>query len=287
MVSLWRWRVVTDFGRYWDLPYHDFNYSYIDNALSHGYHTLSYDRLGIGNSSHGDPKNEIQAFLEVSALAQITQMARNGSFPGIRQKPQKVIHAGHSFGSGLTYALSAMYPSLTDGIVLTGFSFNTSFSSYFVAGANFHQANQVFSSKNTSSSYYPPGYLVSSNVVANEFLFFTPPYFDPKILAFAEQNKKPVAIGELLTMGSVPIQSPFKGPVLIITGSNDVPFCGGDCLNTGGAAESIPTQGKMAFPSAKAFEAYIQPNTGHGLNLHYNATGAYEVIAGFLKSNGL
>lgn len=209
-------------------------------------------------------------------------MARNGSFPGIRQKPQKVIHAGHSFGSGLTYALSAMYPSLTDGIVLTGFSFSTTFNPYFVAGANFQQANQVLSSKD-----YPPGYLVSSNAVANEFLFFTPPYFDPQILVFAEQNKKPVAIGELLTMGSVPMQSPFTGPVLIITGSNDVPFCGGDCLNTGGAAKSIPAQGKLAFPSAKAFEAYIQPNTGHGLNLHYNATGGYEAIAGFLKNNGL
>jgi len=208
-------------------------------------------------------------------------MVHDGSFPGIHQKPQKVIHAGHSFGSGLTYALSATYPSLTDGIVLTGFSFNTTFNPYFVAGANFQQANQVL------SSHYPPGYLVSSNVVANEFLFFTPPYFDPQILAFAEQNKKPVAVGELLTMGSVPMQSPFTGPVLIIAGSNDVPFCGGDCLNTGGAAESIPAQGKLAFPSAKAFEAYIQPDTGHGLNLHYNATGGYEVIAGFLKNNGL
>lgn len=208
-------------------------------------------------------------------------MARNGSFPGIRQKPQKIVHVGHSFGSVQTYALSAMYPNITDGIVLTGFSMNTSFGPYFVAGANFHQANTIL------SSYYPPGYLVSSNIVANEFLFFTPPYFDHNILAFAEQNKKPVTVGELLTLSSVPMQNPFTGPVLIITGSNDVPFCGGDCTNTGGAAESIPAQGKMAFPAARAFEAYIQPHTGHGINLHYNATGAYEVIAGFLKGNGL
>ena len=65
--------------RYWDIPFNNYQYSYIDNALLHGYHTLSYDRLGIGNSSHGEPKNEIQAFLEVASLAQIVEnyAARN------------------------------------------------------------------------------------------------------------------------------------------------------------------------------------------------------------------
>ena len=107
------------------------------------------------------------------------------------------------------------------------------------------------------------------------------------MLVFAEQSKKPVAVGELMTSASVPMQSGFTGPVLIITGSHDVPFCGGDCLSTGGAAASIPAQGKMAFPEAKAFEAYVQPETGHGLNMHYNATGAYDYIVGFLGGNGI
>ena len=83
------------------------------------------------------------------------------------------------------------------------------------------------------------------------------------------------------------MQSPFRGPVEIVTGSNDLPFCGGDCLNTGGIAASIPAQGQMSFPSASVFEAFIQPNTGHGINLHYNATGAYNRIADFLRSNGV
>jgi hypothetical protein len=43
----------------------------------------------------------------------------------------------------------------------------------------------------------------------------------------------------------------------------------------------------MAFPAASAFEAYIQPNTGHGLNFHYNATAGYQVIQDFLGRNGL
>ena len=45
----------------------------------------------------------------------------------------------------------------------------------------------------------------------------------------------------------------------------------------------------MNFPDLAAanFEAYIQPNTGHGINLHYNATGTYDVIEEFLSAHGL
>lgn len=254
----------------------------MDNAVDHGYHTLAYDRLGLGQSSHGDPKDEIQAFIEVAALAQLTEMVRKGSIPGQQQeeKPEKVVHVGHSFGSGLSYALTATFPELSDGIVLTGFALNSSFQGYFLAGGNFQQAH-LSTMKNRES--YAPGYLVSSDVNANQVLFFAPPYFDPKMLEFAEKHKQPVAVGELLTMNSSPTQSAFAGPVLIITGDQDVPFCGGDCSNTGGVAPSIPDMGRKAFPKTNKFEAYVQPNTGHGLNMHYNATAAYDYIAGFLK----
>ena len=35
------------------------------------------------------------------------------------------------------------------------------------------------------------------------------------------------------------------------------------------------------------FTAYVQPDTAHGINLHYNSTGAYKVIQDFLGSKGL
>ena len=47
---------------YWDLPFKNFNYSYVSVAVDqYGYSTLAWDRLGIGVSSHGDPLAEIQA----------------------------------------------------------------------------------------------------------------------------------------------------------------------------------------------------------------------------------
>jgi pimeloyl-ACP methyl ester carboxylesterase len=300
---------------YWDLAFNNFENSYVDTALAAGYATIAYDRLGIGNSSHGEPRDEIQSFLEVEGLAALTRKVRAGTFPAA-PKFNRVIHVGHSFGSVQTYALTAKYPELSDGIVLTGFSMNSSFVGYFPAGADFQQAalNQplrlgssanVAAAKKFVNRYeiadfiapvdfttvtplnYPFGYLTNSNVGALQYLFLLQPYYDPAIGAMAEATKQPVTIGEVLTLGSVPMTNPYTKSVLVLTGSRDVPYCGGDCLNTGGAGASIPAAVRKSFPAAKSFEAYIQPNTAHGINLHYNATGAYSYIQSWLKRQGL
>ena len=62
--------------------------------------------------------------------------------------------SSHSYGSAQTYALVNMYPTISDGIVLTGFSMNGSFVGLFGAGSNFEQAylNQPFRFGNVSAS---------------------------------------------------------------------------------------------------------------------------------------
>ena len=68
----------------------------------------------------------------------------------------------------------------------------------------------------------------------------------------------------------------------------DLIFCGGDCHATGDPAlASIPAAAKVLFPAARTFEAYVQPNTGHGITVHYNSTNAYRVSQRFLVRNGL
>ncbi|KAJ5118784.1 hypothetical protein N7448_010490 [Penicillium atrosanguineum] len=280
---------------YWELPYNNYNYSYVDYALSRGYHTFAFDRLGIGMSSHGDAKEEIQLPLELESLVQLTKMLRNGAihaghgYGHSHQKPGKIVHVGHSFGSILTYGLSATYPDLSDAIVLTGYSMNSTFMPMFMAGANLQQArlNQSPGAFSNSGQNYTSGYLTNADMGNNHYMFLYPGNFDTKLLEYAEKNKQPLTVGELLTVSSVPPSSKFTGPVLIATGSNDVPFCGGDCLNTGGTHISIPAAAKPAFPSSRAFSVVIQPDTAHGLNLHYNATAGYKEIADFLHKNGL
>ncbi|KAF2110514.1 Alpha/Beta hydrolase protein [Lophiotrema nucula] len=330
---------------YWDLSFNNYNYSYVNAAVAAGYSTLAIDRFGIGNSSHGDPLNTIQAQAEVEALNAITTKLRNGDISEIGHAYDKVIHVGHSFGSVQSYWLSALYPDNTDGLVLTGWAQNGSFLPMTVSAWNLHQArlNQPLRLGSASNSgllqafskyssgivqyvqgllrgvgvqiasqdiwediattevgnlidgwnttvqtlNYPNGYLIWSDLTANQFTFLLRGRYDVSLGIVAETTKHPVTTGELLTIGSAPAQSPFTGPVLVFTGENDQPFCGGNCYATGGVADNIPAEAAKSFPGASAYEAYIQPATAHGLNVHYNATAGYNYIQSWLGSHGL
>lgn len=310
---------------YWDLAYDDYSYSYVDTALSYGYSVLYYDRLGIGQSSHGNPLDEIQAFLEVEALAEITRQVREGTIPGCNKKFSKIIHFGHSFGSVQTAQLSSQYPELTDGIVLTGFSTDGSFIPLFASGSGFETAkyNQpsrlgspelaapldsvlspdadpgIINTYGLTDYYakpdtfepldYPDGYWVSRDTNNLVFDFLLPGHFDPEIAYYAESGKQPVTVGELLTIGSIAnAPSMYPGPVLVFTGSADLPFCGSNCYAPAKSGRgNIVEATKALFPNASAFEAYIQPDTAHGLTLHYNATAGYEYINDWLEANVL
>lgn len=180
---------------YWDLPFNDFNYSYVATAVErYGYSTLTWDRLGIGMSSHGDPVAEIQAPLEQAALVALTQYARSYMSKGRPALYSKVVHVGHSFGSILTYSMAHGNPSLSDGLVLTAFAQNGTFFPFFNYGANLIPAT-------TLTSDYEAGYLAAGNEAALQTMFFAPGQFDPSILPFTYSTAQPVAIGELLTIG--------------------------------------------------------------------------------------
>lgn len=331
------------------MPYNNYNYSYVNNALAAGYSTLAIDRLGIGNSSHGDPFNEIQAHAEVEALNAVTTKLRNGQVPQIGRSYEKVVHVGHSFGSIQSYWLSAIYPNNTDGVILTGYSTAGQFLPYIVAGWNLRSArlnqplrlgnasndgvrelasstgwdqdivsglqgllasvgvdlstediwNEVASTEvlNLIAGYnesvisydYPSGYMTSSDLTALQYAFLYPGMYDIGIALEGERTKQPVTVGELLTIGVAPKMSPFTGPVMVVTGERDIAFCGGNCYADipGSDVDNIPAGVADVFPNASAFEAHIQPATGHGLTFHYNATAGYQVIQDFLANNNL
>ncbi|KAJ3006140.1 hypothetical protein HKX48_000284 [Thoreauomyces humboldtii] len=265
---------------YWDLSFNNFNYSYVNAAINAGFATLSFDRLGTGASQIGtDPLNEIQAYLEIQVLRALTTKLRNGTFPGVTHTFSSIVHVGHSFGSIQTYTFAARYPNETQGIVLTGFSMDGSYVGYFGSGGDFEAAG----------GDHPAGYLSTANAGAIQYQFLLPPFFDAAILDFLQAGAKPVTIGELLTLGASPPTNAFTGPVLVFTGSGDLPFCGGDCLLTGDASPSIPDKVRLAFTNIQPanFQAYIQPSTGHGLTAHFNATAGYQVILEWLQTHGL
>ncbi|KAF9878941.1 hypothetical protein CkaCkLH20_03841 [Colletotrichum karsti] len=273
---------------YWDFSANAYNYSYVGPVVDeYGFSTLAWDRLGIAQSSHGEPVNEIQAWLEVAALRALTDKVRDSTIPGLEdRKFAKVVHVGHSFGSGHTYALTAMYPDVSDGIILTGFAQNATFVASFILGGGLVQANLLDAFKGMN---YSNGYLASGTEGAVQTNFFGPNNFDPEILTAAYEGGQPVTVGELLTVaGEAASMNAFTKPVLIITGERDIPFCGGDCLATGNPElPSIPASSAMIFQNASAFEAYIVADAGHGLTLSYSHDEVTGKMADFLYQNGL
>ncbi|KAK5096024.1 hypothetical protein LTR70_009224 [Exophiala xenobiotica] len=271
---------------YWDFSYNNYNYSYVREAVDqHGYSTFAWDRLGIGMSTRfQDPINEGQLWIETAAVQSLTESFRNQQISGVSAQFQNIVHVGHSFGSSITYALTAANPGVSDGIVLTGFSQNASFASQFILGSNFIIANTV-----SALSSYPTGYLAPNSPVGAHIDFFAPGDFDPDVLQVAYMNGQPVTPGEILTLvGASGAPNSYGGPVLIVTGEHDTPYCGGDCFATGDPQlASIPAASEMFFPNAQNFYAAIIPGAGHGLNLQYSHTMSYSTIFNYLSQNGL
>lgn len=252
---------------YWDLAYNGHNYSYVARAVDeYGYSTFAWDRLGIAQSQHGEPINEIQSSLEIAALYALTTRLRAGALPGVAAAFDKVVHVGHSFGSIQSYSLAVLHPDASDGLVLTGFSQQSAFLPYFAFASNFRAAAD---DRDNASACYPAGYLALGNARALQANFFTPGNFDPELLRLAFASGQPVTVGELLTLGAqTSVSNPFMGPVLVITGGRDLPFCGGDCNITGDA--SLPNYLELTrpfFPNASTFDAVVVGDAGHGLNL--------------------
>lgn len=253
---------------YWDLAYNGHNYSYVARAVDeYGYSTFAWDRLGIAQSQHGEPINEIQSSLEIAALYALTTGLRAGALAGVATAFDKVVHVGHSFGSIQTYSLTVLHPDASDGLVLTGFSQQGEFLPYFGLASNFRAAAD--DEDYDASACYPAGYLALGNARALQTNFLTPGNFDPELLRLAFASGKPVTMGEILTLGAqTGVSNPFTGPVLVITGGRDLSFCGGDCNITGDA--SLPNYLELTrpfFPNTSTFDAVVVGDAGHGLNL--------------------
>ena len=178
---------------YWNLPFNDFNYSYTNTAVdTFGFATLSYDRLGIGASQHGDPLNIVQSWLQMAALEALSTMLRAGSIPGV-PKFNKVLHVGHSFGSIQTVGVLRTRPDIWDGVALTGFSPRSEFLRFFELAADFEEANPV-------APEFPLGYLAPGGTAALQEALVAPNQFEPDLLQFLASTGQPPTVGEFLTL---------------------------------------------------------------------------------------
>lgn len=197
---------------YWDFGGPGSEYNYIDAATSAGYATLSYDRLGNGESTIKNPYTVQQLGVETGVAVTLTTLLRTGKLSRKIPIPSKVVHVGHSYGSAISSTLIANAPSLSDGVVLTGYSTVSTYGSQFAISSNLHIAHE---NQDRLSAYKSNGWLTWGDELANQYSFFHYPAFDPAVLAEAEAKKFPFAVGEFLTGSAPPPADAFKGPVMV------------------------------------------------------------------------
>ena len=107
--------------------------------------------------------------------------------------------------------------------------------------------------------------------------------FNPQMLDYGDKIKSPAAVGEIASGGAlVGASGPFAGPIQYMLPELDFFICAGDCKGV----YNLDTL-KKRFPNASDIEVAIQPQTGHALPLHNNATAGFQVSFDFLKRNGL
>lgn len=278
-------------SRYWDSTYQPEKYSYVNAALEAGYSILTYDRLGVGKSDILDAYHDVQAPLELEILRQLTLMARNGTLHNrlassnghhsIVDRPNKVVHVGHSFGSILTSSFIANYGPLSDGAILTGYLLTQNLGS---AGAT-SWAVQAPSSSSPSFDR-PSGYVACSKTGIQNVFFGGDPHtaYTPALLDYGNSLKQPVPVGELASaFWIIGNYGPsFQAPLQYFLPENDFYICRGDCKGLANMTDLEAT-----YPNAAAIEVALHPNTGHALTLHHNATAGFHVMFDFLKRHGL
>lgn len=281
-------------SRYWDSEYKPEDHSYVEAALGAGYSILTYDRLGVGQSDIPDAYTVVQAPLELEILRQLTLMARNGSLYEFAHRanpsdpvfkslkaPNKVVHIGHSFGSFLTSAFIANYGPLSDGAIITGYLYTE-----FLASAGSTSFSVEYAATGSPPFKRPSGYVVCQRDGIQNIFFGGNPKtaFTPELLNYGISIKQPVPIGEFASAFSL-LDNPgpsFKSPVQFLLPEFDFYICRGDCRDLA----SIPDL-KKTYPNATAIEVAIQPNAGHALPLHNNATGGFQLMFDFFSRHGL
>lgn len=262
---------------YWDfaLP----NNSYIETAAKAGRATFSYDRLGIGNSSHPDPVQVVQSGIQVVIAEQLVGLLRQGRLAN--RKFSHVIGVGHSYGSLITTSVAASSPATFDAVVATGFSTNRTGGNQFTSALNLQPAN-LFAPRRFQN--LPSSYLVPSTKYGIQYSFFRAPNFEQSVLNKSFDKVETTTLGETFTRSAFATKAAnFTGPVLIANGGRDLDFCDGDCSYPNDISAATL---KTFFPNAnnRSSTSYNLPDSGHGMNLAMNAPLAFDKIQEFISS---
>jgi pimeloyl-ACP methyl ester carboxylesterase len=254
---------------YWNFPYGDGYYSYVDAVTAAGYATFAIDPIGQGNSSHPQGA-DVTLSAEAVALHDVITALRSGALDG--HSFGHVMAVGHSIGSVDAWLEAADYDDV-DAVIVTGALHAISPDISGLEGDLYPAAfDPKFAGSNLDTEY------LTTEPGTRGSIFYTSPTADADVVAVDEANKDtvtvPVLAGATSLLSLPPAQQPsdqISVPVLVVVGEDDGLFCTGvteyNCANSA-SVKSFESQ--YYSPSAH-LKVVVIPGTGHDLALSTTA----------------
>lgn len=269
---------------YWDFPCsacQTGNYSYAQYMAQAGYTTLSYDRLGYGESDHPLPEL-VTVQMAAYVLSQLMADLKTGAYGG--PTFQKVVVVGHSIGSAIVVD-EAADSTLTrpDAVIISGFLHAVDLARVSLI---LTEVQPALLDPDPRLNRLPPGYLTTIPGTRGQ-IFYYQPNADPNVIAEDEATKEAVTDSELTTFFTIAastVSQQITVPVLEAVGQYDNIFCLGlfDCSNT----SAVQSEEAPFFAPAAQLQVVVIPQAGHDLNLQENATTAwYPQIPQWLQAH--
>jgi len=257
---------------YWDFPYQSDTYSYARAALKQGFATFNFYRLGTGESSH--PFGVVLGVdNQANALQQVI------SYLNTKQRFEKLITVGHSFGSLVAIAHAINFSDQVDGIVLTGYAHgkNPGFYLAMRTGVDVAMVADGF-----AGHLFDPSYIVSKTD-SRKNTFYDLTNTDPNVIAVDELNRQTLTVGEIISMPPyfTEVTHKITDPVYLLLGEYDFVVCGGDLDCTDHAGTIAHEQ--SFFSEQACLEMDVLDDTNHNANLHRNAAASFQKMLEWSK----
>jgi pimeloyl-ACP methyl ester carboxylesterase len=248
-------------------------------ASHEGYPTFAFDRLGNGNSSHPDPITVVQCPAQAEIVHELAKIARAGG-GGFPRPFKKIVFVGGSLGSIIGNILNINHPDDVDATILGGFSREwLPAVPGFIATARLLPANSL-----------PVGYLQATSRTGVAYLLFFGPgvFYDTAFINRDYDNRGTVTVGEgasgAVGIGVAPY---YRKPVLVISGEQDVLFCGTTALDgkPGNCRSGILEKTRALYPAGD-YSWFVVPNAGHCWHHQYSAFEGFKYSHDWLASRG-
>jgi pimeloyl-ACP methyl ester carboxylesterase len=280
---------------YADWPEDPQLHSYVQAALGQGHATLAIDRLGSGWSTK-PPSEMVTLATLIDVLHQLVQKLRNGEVGSY----SKVIYHGTSLTTAYGWVLGDTHPNDIDGFVHTGLLHFTRFGwigsvfTEFLYPAcvdpkwNFLDCGYLTTQPNTRRVFF----MVEENATEST-LRFDDELRDVFSATLAIQSV-PLVFDVVNNQPAVPVETAagktITKPVLVAIGEFDKTACSQDgtpqdgILCSSGAA-AVKAFEQQYYPLTD-IDVYVQPNSGHAINLHKNSKAQLEYVMNWARRNG-